>query len=84
MENGAVIWQVSGELFVGLAIPLATAILYLTDRIQRKHVWMMVWGFAFYFLGDSITVLPQTIWIVAPIVYDPGFIRINRTVTVLG
>lgn len=36
------IWQVSGDLFVGLAIPLATAILYRTDRIQRKHVWIMV------------------------------------------
>ena len=78
------IWQVSGDLFVGLAIPLATAILYLTDRIQRKHVWIMALGFAFYFLGDSITVLPQTICMVAPIVYDPGFIRINRKVTVPG
>ena len=56
------LWQVAGDIAVGLAIPLATAWLYFSGRIQRKHVWMMAWGFAvgstwefaFYFLGDAI------------------------------
>jgi hypothetical protein len=56
------IWQVWADIAIGLAIPAATAILYFTGRIQRKHLWLMAWGFAvgstweftFFFLGDSI------------------------------
>ena len=100
-------WQVAGDIAVGLAIPLVTAFLYFTGRIQTRHVWMMVWGFAVgstwefavELMGNGViweyrvyswnpvwltigeqgyTILPQLIWVVAPIVYYLGFIRINR------
>jgi hypothetical protein len=56
------LWQVTADFTLGLSIPLATIFLYFSGRIQRKHVWMMVWGFmvgatwefAFYFLGDAV------------------------------
>lgn len=51
-----------GDLAVGFGIPLLTATLYFAGRIQTRHVWMMVWGFAvgstwefaFYFLDDAV------------------------------
>lgn len=60
-----VIWQIWADIFVGFGIPVLTAALYLAGRIRRKHVWMVVWGFAvgstwefaFYLLGDSIHTL---------------------------
>ncbi|MFT4613303.1 MAG: hypothetical protein ACI9NT_000441 [Bacteroidia bacterium] len=56
------IWQVGADLFVAACIPLVTAWLYLSGRIEMRHVWLVVWGFmvgstwefAFYFLGDSV------------------------------
>jgi hypothetical protein len=178
------LWQVGADIAIATAIPLVTAVLYFSGRIQLRHVGLMAWGFAvgstweftFYFLGDTIhtmhtewplpivtlhllhtfwdaglfmvgywlclsilkttdcctrfrwselgimllwgagqefvvelmgngviweyrvydwnpvwltvgeqgyTVLPQLIWVVAPIIYYLGFIRINRTQSAL-
>jgi hypothetical protein len=57
------------DIAVGFAIPLVTAFLYFRGRIQSRHVWLMVWGFAvgstwefaFFFLGDSIHTM-RTEW----------------------
>lgn len=57
------------DIFVGFSIPFITAILFFRGRIQGKHVWLMVWGFAvgstwefaFFFLGDSIHTM-RTEW----------------------
>jgi hypothetical protein len=56
------IWQVWADIAIGFMVPAATVWLYMTGRIQKKHVWLMAWGFAvgstwefaFYFLGDSL------------------------------
>jgi hypothetical protein len=69
MERQYVLWQVGADIAVGAAIPLVTAYLYFSRRIELRHVWLMVWGFAvgstwefaFYFLGDSIHTL-HTEW----------------------
>ena len=57
------------DILVGFSIPVITAVLYFSRRIQARHVWLMVWGFvvgstwefAFYFLGDSIHTM-RTEW----------------------
>ena len=80
------LWQVWADIAVGTAIPLPTAFLYVTKRIELKFVWLMVWGYRVYDSNPvwltvgkpGYTVLPQLIWVVAPIVYYLGFIRINR------
>ncbi|MBU3915998.1 hypothetical protein KKA14_10730, partial [bacterium] len=56
------IWQVWADITISLAIPITTIFLYYSGRIQRKHLWLMIWGFAvgstwefaFYFLGDTL------------------------------
>ncbi len=63
------IWQVGADIAIGTMIPVATVWLYVTGRIQKKHLWLMVWGFvvgstwefAFYFLGDTVHTL-HTEW----------------------
>lgn len=40
------IWHVWADIAIGLAVPLATALLYFSGHIQRRHLMMMVWGFA--------------------------------------
>jgi hypothetical protein len=55
------IWQVWADIALGLTVPIATAYLYFSGRIQLKHVWFMAWGFAVgstweftnYFLGNT-------------------------------
>ncbi len=56
------IWQVYADIAIGLAIPLVTASLYFSRRIQSRHLYLMAWGFAvgstwefaFYLLGDTL------------------------------
>ena len=63
------IWQVWADIAIGAAIPVTTLILYFTNRIQRKHLWLMLWGFAvgftwefsFYLIGDSLHTM-KTEW----------------------
>jgi hypothetical protein len=55
------VWQVWADFALGLAVPLTTALLYFSGRIQHRHLKLMAWGFAVgstweftnYFLGDT-------------------------------
>ena len=59
------IWQVWVDIVISLAIPVTTAFLYLFRIIQRKHIYLMLWGFvvgstwefSFYFLGETLHVI---------------------------
>jgi hypothetical protein len=63
------IWQVWADIVSGLMVPVISVYLYFTRRIQVKHVWLIVWGFAvgstwefaFFFTGDTVHTL-KTAW----------------------